>query len=132
MVLTLPSHRLADVPLGGVVGVVAPAGMVTPGGVVETVLPLAAPPPPPPPQLAAHTAIKKIAVIRENVAVVIEMPIYTALLKNHSLILDGWWLRRARCRIILSNQTLRRALHGQSGSTWAANCVVKAAVHVLG
>src|SRR5258708_6212958 len=50
--------------------------MATPGGVVVT-----APLPPPPPQLAAHTVIKKIAVIRANVAVNIEIPIYTALLE---------------------------------------------------
>jgi hypothetical protein len=74
----LPSW-LAVVPLGGVVGVVEPTGMVGPGGVVVT-----APPPPPPPQLAAHTVIRKIAVIRANVAVNIEIPFYTALLESLS------------------------------------------------
>jgi hypothetical protein len=75
-VLTLPSHRLAVVVLGGVVepaGVVEAARMVEAGG-VEVAAPL-----PPPPQLAAHTAIKITAVIRRSVAGNTEIPIYSAL-----------------------------------------------------
>jgi hypothetical protein len=69
-VVTLPSHKLAVVAVGGGV---APGGVVVP-----------APLPPPPPQLAAQTVIKNIAVMRTNAAADIDIPIHTALLESLS------------------------------------------------
>jgi hypothetical protein len=83
--VTLPSHKLAVVPLGGAVGVVEWLPIATPGGGGELPAPLLPPfPPPPPPQLAADKAIKKIVVMRTNAAVNIEIPIFTALLERLS------------------------------------------------